>query len=151
VKINIFSQKNVSLSYFLPNIKLSLYINKYIWIEYIGTRLSDSLHYSSRETDQYMNIENAVFSQGPYSTMVPWCYIFYRGAILWNFDAASLNSGFLACWRLWRQNITTKWLKGILFIRCGCGCLHEHRLRTFSSISYELLYLLKGIYSNIWN
>jgi len=56
-------------------------------------------------------------------------------------DAASLNSGLLTCWRLWRQNITTKWLKGILFIRCGCGCLHEHG-RTFSSISYELLSLL---------
>jgi len=65
-------------------------------------------------------------------------------------DAASLNSELLACWRLWRQNITAKWLKGILFIRCGCGCLHEHR-RTFSAISYELLSLLKGIYSNIWN
>jgi hypothetical protein len=56
-------------------------------------------------------------------------------------DAASLNSG---------QKITTKWLKDILFIRCGCGCLHEHR-KTFSSISYELLSLLNGIYSNIWN
>ena len=44
----------------------------------------------------------------------------------------------------WRQKITTKWLKGILFIRCGCGCLHEHRM-TFSSISYEPLSLLKGI------
>ena len=42
------AEKNVSLSYILPNIKLSLYINKYICMEYIGTRLSDSLHYSSR-------------------------------------------------------------------------------------------------------
>ena len=50
MKINtVYSaEKKVSLSYILPNIKLSLYINKYICIEYIVTRLSDSLHYSSR-------------------------------------------------------------------------------------------------------
>jgi hypothetical protein len=40
-------------------------------------------------------------------------------------DAASLNSGLLACHSEdWRQKITTKWLKGIPFIRfCGCGCV----------------------------
>ena len=27
-----------------------------------------------RETDQCMNIGYAEFSQGPYITMVPWCY-----------------------------------------------------------------------------
>jgi len=48
---------------------------------------------------------------------------------LWQkfFDAASLNSELLACWRLWRQKITTKWLKGILFIRCSCGLMNTER------------------------
>ena len=36
-------------------------------------------------------------------------YIVFMAKFL---DAASLNNGLLACCRLWRQKITTKWLKG---------------------------------------
>jgi hypothetical protein len=49
-----------------------------------------------RETDQCMNIGYVVFSQGPYSTMIPWCYIF-------NQIVTFKTMFFCCCLRCWKE------------------------------------------------